>query len=68
MRNLFKITLLTIMLSAGICFTGKSSCRYDSQIGCMICSFARVAGNPGACMGSGSDCGNQLICGGGPQQ
>ncbi|WP_373520558.1 hypothetical protein [Aquiflexum sp.] len=68
MKKFFKLTLMTIMLSAGVSFSGESSCRHDDSIGCMICSFAKVAGNPGACMGSGSDCGNQIICGGGPQQ
>lgn len=68
MKNFFKASLLTVMMSAGICFSSQSSCAYDPSIDCMFCAFAKVGGEPNACMGPGSSCPPQIICGGMPQQ
>jgi hypothetical protein len=66
MKNLFKASLLTVMMSAGICFSSQSSCAYDPSIDCMFCAFNLV--DRGACAGTGSSCPPQIICGGMPQQ
>lgn len=68
MKNFFKASLLTLLMSAGICFSSESSCRYDNSIGCMICNFEKVNNEPGACRNPGISCDAQIICGGGPQQ
>lgn len=66
MKNFFKASLLTVMISAGICFSSESACAYDQSIDCMFCAFNKV--DRGACAGTGSSCPPQIICGGGAQQ
>lgn len=60
MKNFIKASLLTVMMSVGICFSSESYCNVDDSIDCMICSFKKVDHN--ACAGSGSTC-PYAVCG-----